>query len=124
MMSRQVNWSKAVLQTTVRPPGVMWNIVTEAGEIKATAGHRWFVAGKGWLMTQELESDLLLLYDATGTTRIMNVNRDDQAREAYNLIVEDFHTYFVGPARVLSFDNSAPLPTLRPVPGFGKISLN
>ncbi len=114
---------KAVLQTTIRPPEVMLNIVTESAEIKATAGHRWFVAGKGWLMTQELESHMLL-HDATGTTRIVNVTRDDHAREAYNLIVEEFQTYFVGPARVLSFDNSDPLPTLRPVPGFGKISLN
>jgi Pretoxin HINT domain len=116
---------KPVLQTTIRPPKVTFSIVTDSGEIRATAGHRWFVAGKGWLMTRDLEGDMLL-HNATCTTRILKVTTNSKPKEpeTYNLIVEGFHIYFVGQDRVLSFDNSEPLPTLRAVPGFGQISLN
>lgn len=114
---------KPVLQTTVRPPKTTLTIVTPTGKIQATAGHRWFIAGKGWLMTRELQADMLL-HTATGTTRIEEIREDSQEQETYNLIVDDFHTYFVGPQRVLSFDNSEPRPTLRAVPGFGQIAKN
>lgn len=112
---------RPVLQTTVRPPKTTLTIVTQAGKIQATAGHRWFVAGKGWLMTRELEPGMLL-HTATGTTSVNEVSEDSHAQETYNLVVDGFHTYFVGPQRILSFDNSEPRPTLRAVPGFGKLA--
>lgn len=97
-------------------------MLTEAGEIQATAGHRWFVAGKGWLMTKELQSDMLL-HNASGTTRIDNILEDPLEQETFNLVVDELHTYFVGPERVLSYDNSELQPTLRAVPGYGQIVL-
>jgi hypothetical protein len=87
---------KPVLQTTVRPPKTTLTIVTDNSKIHATAGHRWFVAGQGWLMTRELKPDMLL-HNATGTTRIADVIEDAKEQETYNLVVDGFHTYFVGP---------------------------
>ena len=113
---------KPVLQTTVRPPLSTLRIVTEAGEIQATAGHRWFVSGKGWLMTKELQADMLL-HNAKATTRIVNMIADPLEQETFNLVVDELHTYFVGPERVLSYDNSELQPTLRAVPGYGQIAL-
>lgn len=114
---------KPVLQTTIRPPSIMWNIVTDSGEITATAGHRWFVSGRGWLMTRELENGMLL-HNATGTTRIKRLTLHNTEKKAFNLIVADFNTYFVGPERVLSFDNSNPIATMSVVPGFKTASPN
>ena len=37
--------------------------------------------------------------------------------ETYNLVVADFHTYFVGYRKVLSHDNSMRMPTRAVVPG-------
>jgi len=111
---------KPVLQTTVRPPVKLLKVSTEAGELKTTLGHRWFVSGKGWLMAVDLEPGMLL-HDATGTTRIEHIEELSQKEKAYNLIVADFHTYFVGSSRVLSYDNAPPPISTRPVPGFGNL---
>ena len=113
---------RPVIKTTVRPPMSTLRAVTETGEIQATAGHRWFVSGKGWLMTKELQADMLL-HNASGTTRIADVIADPFEQETFNLVVDEFHTYFVGPERVLSYDNSELQPTLRAVPGYGQIVL-
>lgn len=114
---------KTVLQTTVRPPKTTLRVATEGGETQATAGHRWFVSSKGWLMTRELEPGMLL-HNATRTTRIVKVTEDVEEQKTFNLIVDGFHTYFVGKDLVLSYDNSDPKPTLRAVPGFGQIAKN
>ena len=66
----------------------------------------------------------MLLHNASGTTRIVNMIADPLEQETYNLVVDGFHTYFVGPERVLSYDNSELQPTLRAVPGYGQIVLN
>ncbi len=113
---------KPVLTTTVRPPMPTLRMLTEAGEIQSTAGHRWFVPGKGWLMTKELQTDMLL-HNASGTTRIVNMIADPLEQKTFNLVVDEYHTYFVGPERVLSYDNSELQPTLRAVPGYGQIVL-
>jgi hypothetical protein len=36
---------------------------------------------------------------------------------AYNLVVDDFHTYFVGESRLLVHDNTCPRPTTAIAPG-------
>ncbi|WP_231691058.1 polymorphic toxin-type HINT domain-containing protein [Aureliella helgolandensis] len=114
---------KPVLQTTIRPPKSTLRIVTESGEIQATDGHRWWVAGKGWLMTRQLQPEMLL-HTASATVRIKEVIADPKEQEAYNLVVADFNTYFVGEERVLSFDNSTPEPTLLAVPGLALVASN
>ena len=49
----------------------------------------------------------------------MRVSRVEEAEFAptYNLIIADFHTYFVGDGRVMCHDNTVAEPTNALVPG-------
>ena len=107
---------KPVLMTTVRPPANTLQIVCGSQSIEATAGHLWWVNGRGWLRSRELEPGMLL-QTATGTLAIDQVTADSQPQTTYNLVVDEFHTYFVGKAQVLSYDNTLIQPTLQLVAG-------
>ncbi|TWU32878.1 polymorphic toxin-type HINT domain-containing protein [Novipirellula artificiosorum] len=106
---------KPVLATTHRPTAKTLRFVTAGGPIETTLGHYWWVAGKGWLRSKEL-TDGMVLHHATGTTQIEAIEASKPA-ESYNLVVADFHTYFVGPERILSYDVTDLSPTLQVVPG-------
>lgn len=108
---------KPVVRKTLRPPETIYCIKTEEGDIRATGGHRWWVAGRGWLMSAQLEPDMQL-HNAKGTTKVAAVKTEAEPFPTHNLVVDGYHTYFVGPQRVLSFDNVDPIPTLRKVPGY------
>lgn len=112
---------KPVVLTTIRPPKDTYKIVTAYEVIEATGGHNWFVSGKGWVMTRDLKPEMRL-HTATGTLAIDELIHNPQAQPTFNLVVDDFHTYFVGPHRVLSYDNTMLKPTLRQVPGFGLLA--
>ncbi len=112
---------KAVIQTTVRPPKSTLRIVLDSGEIQATGGHPWWISGRGWLRTRDLEKGMILR-SASSTSEIRDVIHDPIERETYNLVVDGFHTYFVGEHRILSHDNTLPRPTLRTVPGYGTLA--
>ncbi|TWU32877.1 polymorphic toxin-type HINT domain-containing protein [Novipirellula artificiosorum] len=107
---------KPVLRTTIRPPAKTLRFVTKGGSIEATLGHYWWVAGEGWLRTKELQVGMML-HHATGTTRIKAIEDVAEPAETYNLVVADFHTYFVGAERILSNDATELSPTLQVVPG-------
>ncbi len=111
---------KVILETTLREPTEITRIQTDAEDILATLGHRWFVPGEGWLMTADLEVDMQL-HTATGTARINAIETQQEQKSTHNLVVDDFHTYFVGQSRLLSYDNTSVTPTLRSVPGFGVV---
>jgi hypothetical protein len=66
-------------------------------------------------MAKQLQSPAVL-HGLGGALPLESAADGDDA-EAYNLVVADFHTYFVGKNRVLVHDNSAPRPLLGPVPG-------
>lgn len=108
---------KPVILTTVRPPKSTIKIVLKDETIEATGGHYWFVSGKGWLKTRDLASGMVL-HTASGSAEIQEVNLNPDEQPTYNLVVDGFHTYFVGESRVLSYDNTLLKPTLRKVPGF------
>ncbi len=111
----EVAW-QVVLQTTKRPPEATLAVKTQDGELEATAGHSWWVAGNGWLRTKQLRKGMTL-HTLKGTTRIESVEEKPQPVATYNLIVDGFHTYFVGKERILSYDNTELKGTLRTVPG-------
>ncbi len=108
---------KPVVRKTLREPEQIYRIVTESGDIRATGGHRWWVSGKGWMMSSQLEAGMLL-HNAKSATKIKTIETESEALPTHNLIVEGYHTYFVGPDRVLSFDNVDPIPTARKIPGY------
>lgn len=113
---------KPVFQTTVRPPKITLSIKTSAETVQATPGHCWWVSGRGWLRAKELKAGMML-HTARGNTEIESVEADSNEVETYNLVVADFHTYFVGEQRILSYDNTPVKPSFRAVPGYGTVSL-
>jgi hypothetical protein len=107
---------KLVLDTTVRPPSPTLRLGVGDEEIVATLGHPIWVAGKGWRMTKELEAGDLL-HGVHGSVPIDYIQPGPEA-EAYNLVVADFDTYFIGKQRVLVHDNRARSVTEVVLPGF------
>ncbi len=112
---------KPVMLTTVRPPKSTLRVVIADGEIQATGGHLWWVSGRGWVKTRDLQPGMQL-HNATGTTEVRSITENVREVETYNLVVDGFHTYFVGKNRVLSYDNTLVKPTLRVVPGYSLLA--
>lgn len=106
---------KPVLRTSIRPPETTVRIVTASDTIQCTGGHPFWVAGSGWVKARALKSGAEL-HTLSGPLRVSEVTSEDFA-PTYNLVVADFHTYLVGPAKILSHDNTIRLPTTTVVPG-------
>jgi hypothetical protein len=106
---------KPVLRTTVRPPEKLVYVKTAGETFQCTGGHPFWVSGEGWVKARALVSGSEL-HAAAGTSRVSQVSEAGTA-ETYNLIVADFHTYFLGDKKVLTHDNTPRRPTLGPVPG-------
>jgi hypothetical protein len=106
---------KVVLRTTIRPPAKMTRITTGSDEITTTLGHPFWVDGHGWKMAKELTAGDLL-HSLGGAERIDKVEPAGEDK-AYNLVVDDFNTYFVGQAGLLVHDNEFRKPTRATVPG-------
>jgi hypothetical protein len=106
---------KPVLRTTEREtePLVKFEVSGEA--IRCSGGHPFWVSGEGWVKARHLESPMRL-HTVTGTQVIESVEQTG-FEPTYNLIVADFHTYFVGEAKILSHDNTIREPTVAIVPG-------
>jgi len=113
---------KPVLETTLRSPSPMVKIHLGSDLIETTRGHMFFVSGKGWRMAKELATGDLL----RGVGGAVSIDRLEQLPapgpwyeyvaespdagpgygSAYNLVVDDFHTFFVGDGRLLVRDNT------------------
>jgi hypothetical protein len=107
---------KPVLGTTVRPPVDMVLVTTTRGELRTTRGHPFWIVGKGWRMAKELQvGDRVVSLGGSATVTAL---AKQPAEPAYNLIVADFGTYFVGDGRILVHDNTPRLPTPVAIPGY------
>ncbi|HEV7279492.1 MAG TPA: polymorphic toxin-type HINT domain-containing protein [Pirellulaceae bacterium] len=106
---------KPVLETSIRPVDGVLRIEHEKGSFRCSGGHPFWVSGEGWVNARRLKSGMEL-HTLEGSVRISDVVADG-AEQTYNMIVEDFSSYFVGEARVLSHDNSIRESTDAIVPG-------
>jgi hypothetical protein len=106
---------KLVLNTTVRPPSPIRRVRIGDSEVHATLGHPFWVPEKGWRMTKELTPGDRL-YGLTGSAVIDAIEPGPES-PAYNLVVDDFHTFFVGEKKLLAHDNQIRTPTKALVPG-------
>lgn len=115
---------RPVVETTIRPPSKMMRIEAGGSEIDATLGHRLWVNGKGWEMAKFLAPQASV-QSVNGAVEVGDVRLlpPEALTEAYNLVVEDFHTYFVGEAKLLVHDNTCPKPTASKTPGQASIKL-
>jgi hypothetical protein len=107
-----------VLQTTQRPPERLVKVhlaarYTEA--LEGSGGHPLWVAGEGWVNLRRVKSGMVL--HGVGDSTVVSDVEETDAQTTYNLVVDQFHTYVVGEARILCHDNTARRPTNALVPG-------
>jgi Pretoxin HINT domain len=109
---------KPVIGTTIRPASPL--IETRVGEtlIRSTRGHPFWVAGTGWQMAKELKAGEWL-HTVHGPVQIESAEPSEDA-VCYNLVVADFHNYFVSAVKVLVHDNLLRGPTMATVPGLAE----
>jgi hypothetical protein len=106
---------KPVLATTVRPKSPLAAIRVAGETLRTSGGHPLWVEGRGWVKSRNVRG-ADRLWGASSVATVESVEMEPEA-ETYNLVVADFHTYFIGDARVLSHDNTVCVPTRNARPG-------
>ncbi|MGE5194127.1 MAG: polymorphic toxin-type HINT domain-containing protein, partial [Deltaproteobacteria bacterium] len=106
---------KPVVCTTVRPAKPLVAVTIEDEHLTATSGHRFWIAGDGWTKARDLQPGSLV-HTVRGNAAVAAVKSGPTA-ETYNLVVADFHDYFVGRTGFLVQDLPLPQPTNAVVPG-------
>jgi len=112
---------KPVVETTARRLRPLTKIHLGPETLTATRGHPFLVAGEGWKLAKDLKPGMRLhspsgavlvdgLEDVTDRKpfyeRLTEEPEADVADDlAYNLVVDESHTYFVGRRQVLVFDD-------------------
>ncbi len=107
---------RSIVRTTYRETERPLTRLTLAGEpITATGGHLFWVSGTGWVRARDLKPGQLV-HTVTGTVRVDAVE-EVPTEPTFNLVVDGFHTYFVGDGKALCHDVSLASPTDAVVPG-------
>lgn len=106
---------RPVRRTTVGRPADVLHLTVNGETLVATLGHRFWVEGYGWKMAKEL-AESAALHRVGGSTTLQTVGRGEPIA-CHNLVVDDFHTFFVGQSQLLVHDNSCPRPTTAITPG-------
>ena len=102
---------KPVLARTLRAR-VPMNTLTVGGEsLTVTPGHPIWSPEGGWVKAKDASSSVVFATEDK-SIRVAG-NEATEPAQAYNLVVADFGTYFVGKSRVLVHDNS---PIRNPTP--------
>ena len=114
---------KPVLAVTVRQPTPRLKIGLGSETIIATLGHPFWLAGKGWQLTKQLEVGANL-HTLSGGQAVETVEKEESGFSdngcSHNLVVADFHTYFVGERGILVHDNTPRQPTSALLPGLAR----
>jgi hypothetical protein len=106
---------KVVLYNTVRESSPVTKVMIDDETIQSTEGHYFWVSGRGWTRTRELAAEQSL-HTPIGIVRV-SATEPPESQPTYNLVIADFHTYFVGKNAILSHDVLPPKPTNKVVPG-------
>ena len=111
---------KPVLGVTVREATKRMKVCVASDTITATLGHPFWVIDEGWRMTKQLAAGARL-HTLSGSAAVEAVEKlpidPSYGGMAYNLIVADFDTYFVGDSGILVHDNTPRQPTDVVLPG-------
>jgi hypothetical protein len=106
---------RAVLAVTLGSPAPVIDIHLRKETIGATRGHRFWVPGEGWEMAKQLGPAARLL--ALGGSVDVESVAEGAPVACHNLVVEEFHTYFVGDGKMLVHDITCPEPERATIPG-------
>lgn len=107
-----------VVQTSERAPEPLLQIrlvTRNKGLLEGSGGHPLWVAGEGWVKLRDLRSGMVL--HGVDAPAVISEVAEGSTQPTYNLVVSEFHSYVVGPARVLCHDNTPRRPTNCVVPG-------
>jgi hypothetical protein len=96
---------KPVLARTLRPRVPMRKLTVGDETLLTTAGHPFWTTDKGWTKAKNLSQGLSLGRE-DGEVKLSAVADAEEPQQAYNLVVADFGTYFVGKSRLLVHDNT------------------
>jgi len=101
-------------------PAATLRIKLEGGTIVATGIHRFWRAGKGWVMARELKpGDRVRTID--GTSRVEEIEKE-VVQPVFNLEVASHASFFVGPQGALVHDNTLVEPVFQPFDASGEIA--
>jgi hypothetical protein len=101
-----------VVEAAHNPPDKLLRIDLGGEAIKVTGIHRFWRAGKGWVMARELKpGDVVRCLGGVAT---VNSVEPAGVEPVYNLRVLQAESYFVGGASLLAHDNSEVWPVARP----------
>lgn len=106
---------QSVQATTIRTCSELLKIEIEGESIVTTAGHPFWVLGRGWVVAKNLEAGHLL-HGLNGAQRIQKVE-PHRSLEVYNLVVSETHNYCVGARNLLVHDNGPLVEHAEQVPG-------
>jgi hypothetical protein len=109
---------KPVLQTSVRPSEQLVRIAVISRQeefLEGSGGHPLWVSGDAWVLLRQIQSGAIL-HGIDGPAQV-SFAEEGSVAETHNLVVDDFHTYVVGEAKVLCHDNTPRQPTSALVPG-------
>lgn len=108
---------KVVLQPTRRWLAQIIKLGVGDEELQTSGGHLFWVADQGWQRARSLAVG----DELAGVGRVLPVVSAEATMEEapmYNLVVADFHTYFVGNSRVLVHDITRAVPLNNALPGW------
>lgn len=100
---------------TLRPGNKVAKLVTDAETVRCTTGHPFWIANVGWKVAKFIHPGERL--HALGGSHAVNSLQPEPSTEVYNLVVADWHTYFVGQTMFLVHDNSPLEETSTSLPG-------
>jgi Pretoxin HINT domain len=103
---------QAILTAYHNPPNATLRIELDGDKIVATGIHRFWKAGRGWVMARELKAGDALR--TVGGTRVVKSVEPERVQPVFNLQVADGQSFFVGESGVLAHDNSVVNPTPNP----------
>ena len=106
---------KPVLKTIVNPGKPLFRLRTAGETLEVTGGHVFWVSGQGWVKARQLQPQMRF-HTLKGTVDLTSVEPGGK-QDTYNLVVADFHSYFVGKEKILTHDNTIRKPTNCVVPG-------
>ena len=88
----------------VRRDVVKLHIDTDEVPLIASANHKFYVKGKGWIMASEIATDDMLLDKNSTAVRIKAAEQELYPEEiqVYNFEVEGLHNYYVGKTGILT----------------------
>ena len=103
---------RPIVATHHNPPGSTFRINLGTDEVVASDFHRFWVAGRGWVMARDLRADDRVR--TLGGVLPVEAISPGQVVPLFNLDVADDATFFVGSSAALVHDNTLPDPRLVP----------